>query len=112
MKCRFEKCVEVTDKYQMVRGSIIADAEQMVLEVYESSDENYLAMKLFCSGENKTDVIDCQPRVIRTGRNVVLSVSANPPKLPTTDREIEAFARYMLQAPTVDLVFSGSKRIK
>ena len=112
MKCRFEKCVEMTDKYQMVRGSIIADAEQMVLEVYESSDENYLAMKLFRSGEDKTDIIDCQPRVIRTGRTDVLAVSSIPPKLPTTGREIEAFVRFMLQAPNVDLAFSGSKEIK
>ena len=96
----------------MVKGSIIADSEQMVLEVYGSSDESHLAMKLFRTGENKTDVIDCQPRVIRTGRNVVLAVSSIPPKLPTTGREIEAFVRFMLQAPNVDLAFSGSKRIK
>ena len=111
MRCRINDLVDSDDQYRTVKGTIVDDGEQMMLEVYDDTEEPHLAMKLFRDGANKTGIIAGQPQIRRTVSSYGLSISSRQPELPTTDTELEAFARYILQAPTEDLTYTGPKQL-
>ena len=107
MFCQVNRVVDQSSRDRRVEGTVIHEDERMVVEVYDDTRTESLYVKVFRETGNMTHTVDNQPRIYTTGRGRVLAVSSDPPELPTADRKLEAFIRYVLQAPTAELDYQG-----
>lgn len=111
MNCRFDRLIGDDSSYRRVEGTVFLNDEPMRLEIYDNGRSDQLAMKVFRGGGNITGTIANQPRLYSTGSDSMLAMGSSTPGLPTSDRGIEAFARYIHQAGTEDLSYRGPNQV-
>lgn len=83
--------------YSTARGFFFDGTEAYVVEVYEGGKTDELGVKLYGEDEEFADTVLNQPGLHGSGLKESLSLLDEDAELPETDKEIEAFARYILQ---------------
>lgn len=83
--------------YSVATGMFFTDNEAYVVEIYEGGKTDEFGVVLTGSEDTIADTVYNQPSMNGVGMNESLSMTSEEAKLPETDEELEAFARYALQ---------------
>lgn len=96
--------------YSTAKGFFFDNNNAYVVEVYDGGETLNLGIKVYNETEELVDTVYNQPSLHGEGLNESLSIKSRRAKLPETDKELEAYARYVLQEnPGTGLEYEGPR---
>lgn len=96
--------------YSTARGLFFDGNDVYALEVYDGGRTPELGIKLYGNEEEYTAIVDNHPRLHGAGIEESLSLSSQQARLPETDEEIEAYARYAM-SPGDSFDYKGPREL-
>lgn len=114
MRAEFKTAEKDLHGYSMARGLFFDDDEAYVIEVYGGGRSDEFGIQLYDEDGEEKDfgMVYNQPTLNGVGINQSLSMSSEEASLPTTDEEMEAFARYALHDGVEGLDYEGPKDLE
>lgn len=97
--------------YSAARGFFFDGSEAYVVEVYDGGKTEELGVKVYKEDDEFIATVLNQPSLHGSGMNESLSILDGEARLPETDKELEAFARYALQQTEDDLEYNGPRKL-
>jgi len=98
--------------YSTAKGFFFDGNEAYVVEVYDGGRTDKLGVKVFNENKEFVDTVYNQPSIHSAGLNESLSMNSEKAQLPETDKELEAYARYVLQDnPGTVLEYTGPREL-
>ena len=96
--------------YSTARGFFFDGSNAYIVEVFDGGKTDNLGAKVYNETEESVDTVYNQPSIHGEGINESLSMTSEKAEIPETDKELEAYARYVLQDNTgTGLEYRGSR---